>query len=274
MQNIFFWLTRVFDLMLDWVPASLDLIPLILISIVTGFLVLVVYKYVSSPRQIKRSKEQIKGHILAIRLYKDEWRVIVKSFFLSLFSTLRYFAFNMIPLLILLPLLAPLFAQLEVRYGLSPFSVGSLAEVKVSFTGDLDGLEPRLVPASWYRQSMSPVFVMAHDQAHWQIEVLEPGSHDLEIETTRGRVMKTLRSGDDKPRAALSQKRHQGGILDGLLYPAETALETGSPALALQLNYPGRILSVAGLGIHWIWIHLLIVVVVVLILKKRFGIEF
>lgn len=274
MQTVFVWLTSVLDVLLGWIPKAWDLLPLILLSLLAGVLVLLVYRYVSSPRRIKESKDKIKAHILSIRLYKDEWRVILKSFVCSLGGTLRYFAFNMVPLLILLPLLAPIFAQLEVRYGLCPFQPGDLVEIKATFQEELDALEPRLQPAEWYQTAMAPVYVYAHRQVHWQIRILQPGEYSLGLETTSGRFEKTIRSRDSGARNALSQKRHQGVFLDSLLYPVERPFRSSDAASAIQVDYPVRLLSIFGLRLHWIWLHLLIVMVVVLALKKRFGIEF
>ncbi len=274
MQTIFVWLTGLTDVLLSWIPRSWDLMPLTLISILVGFLVLIVYRTVSSPSLIRKSKDKIKAHILAIRLYKNEWRVILKSVSLSLFWTVRYFALNMIPLLILVPLLAPLFAQLEVRYGISPVEPGALVEIKGSFSHDLDGLEPELIAESWYRPVMAPVYVYARNEAHWRIEILEPGVHRLGIKTSQGRMDKLVRCGDTGHRPALSQKRHRGHILAGLLYPVEPAFEVSEPAYAIQINYPGRHFEVVGLTLHWIWLHLLVVIAVALSQKKRFGIEF
>jgi hypothetical protein len=273
-QTLFTWLTRGADFLLSWIPRSLDLLALVLISILAGLAVLYIYRGISSPASIKKSKDQVKAHILAIRLYKDEWRVIVKSFILSLLATARYFAFNMIPLLILLPLLAPLFAQLEIRYGLDPVSPGRVVEIKAAFEDDLDVLEPVLVAADWYRPAMAPVYVYARQEVHWQIELLKPGHHQLKIQTRRGFVEKTLRSGEIDGRLALSSRRHRGGILDGLLYPAESPLPSAAAAMWVEVVYPGRTFPLAGLDVHWIWVHLLVVLLVVLLFKKRFGIEF
>jgi len=274
MQHAFALLTRILDAVLSWIPRAWDLLPLVLLSIMAGFMVLLVYRFVSSPAKIKDSKNKIKAHILAIRLYKDEWRVILKSFFLSLLATLRYFALNTIPLLILLPLLAPLFAQLEVRYGLSPFQPGALVDIKGTFTASLDTLEPELIPDAWYKLSMDPVYVYAKNEAHWQIEILKPGQFVLGINTSQGKLDKKIRCGDEDKRPALSEKRHSGALFDGLLYPVELPLKAADPAAAIRIHYPGRLFEIAGFGVHWIWLHLLIVIVLVLALKKRFGIEF
>lgn len=274
MQHCFVRMTRVMDMLLAWIPAAWDLLPLIVISVLTGLLVLLVYRYLSSPAQIKKSKDRVKAHILAIRLYRNEWRVILKSFGLSLGCTLRYFTLNLVPLLVLLPLLAPLFAQLEVRYGLSSFRPGATAEIQATMSGSLEELLPELVPASWYRPVMAPVYVYAHNQAHWRIEMLQPGKHSLEIRTSAGRICKSIHCGDDVARTALSCRRHRGGLLAGLLYPVEEPFGPGDPVLAVRVDYPERKMSVFSLRLHWIWLHLLIVVTVVLALRKRFGIEF
>lgn len=273
-QGFFAWLTRIGDLLLGWIPRGWDLVPLLLISVLAGLVVLYIYRGISSPSQIKRSKDQVKAHILAIRLYKDEWRVIVRSFFFSLVSTARYFAFNMIPLLILLPLLAPLFAQLEARYGLSAVDPGQVVEVKCTFNEGLEALDPVLIQEDWFKPAMSPVFVYALNEAHWQIEITQPGHHVLRIQTSQGTADKSLRSGEEVPRWALSPRRHQGGLLDGLLYPVEKALPADGVFEAIAVHYPGRTFHLAGYHVHWIWVHLLVVLLVVLILKKRFGIEF
>ena len=53
-----------------------------------------------------------------------------------------------------------------------------------------------------------------------------------------------------------------------LLFPENTYLKH------IYINYPGKNVSFAGLGIHWIIYYLVLVLILVLALRKRFGVEF
>ena len=49
------------------------------ISIVIGFLMVIVFRYTSDQKAIGRAKDQLKAHLLAVRLYQDQLPVVDTS---------------------------------------------------------------------------------------------------------------------------------------------------------------------------------------------------
>ncbi|HNX96352.1 MAG TPA: hypothetical protein PKK12_01605, partial [Candidatus Aminicenantes bacterium] len=90
-------------------------------SLLTSIVALLSYRWFSRPDSIRRCKDQAKASILAIRIYRDSWQVLLVAFFRSLWFTLRYFALNLVPILAVLPVLFLLFVQMDIRYGRRPF---------------------------------------------------------------------------------------------------------------------------------------------------------
>ena len=124
-----------------------------------SFIVLIVYKKISSPETIKITKEKIKANILAIRIYKDFWRVILSSFFKSMFYTAKYFSLNLVPLLVIIPILFPVFVQMDVRYGMRPFRVGEEMIIKAQVSQEPQGLDIKLLESGNIKPKMNPVFI-------------------------------------------------------------------------------------------------------------------
>ena len=132
-QKINYFLTRGCDLLLAPFAKTAPFWGIFFLSVVTSLFVLVVYKAVSSPKKVKDTKNRIKANILAIRLYRDFWKIIVASFFKSLYYTGKYFVLNLGPLLLVLPLMFLLFVQMDIRYGMRPFNPGESIVVKARF---------------------------------------------------------------------------------------------------------------------------------------------
>jgi len=58
------------------VPAALVLV----ISIVVGLLMVVLFRYTSNQKAIRIAKDQLKAHLLAVRLYQDQLPVVLASY--------------------------------------------------------------------------------------------------------------------------------------------------------------------------------------------------
>jgi hypothetical protein len=240
-----------------------------------------VYKYLSSPAKIKGAKDKIKANILAIRLYKDFWKVIAGSFFKSLFYVLKYFALNIGVIIIVLPLLAPLFMQMDVRYGMRPFRVGEEIIIKAAFTRDPNSLDIKLLDSENFKPKMNPVFINAFKdddkkkplrEVNWKVEAAAEGAGKIRVQVDGEIFEKTLLIG--KNNKALSNKKFGKSSIEHFIYPVEPLFQENSNLKYIYINYPGKNVSFLGLGIHWIIYYLVLVLVIVLALRKRFGVEF
>ena len=57
-------------------PAAIVLV----VSIVIGFLMVIVFGYTSDQKAIKHAKDQLKAHLLAVRLFQDQLGVVIRSY--------------------------------------------------------------------------------------------------------------------------------------------------------------------------------------------------
>lgn len=280
-QTVNTTITRVFDILL--IPFGLlgDFWELLFLSVLVSLIVLYVFRWISSPGKIKDAKNKIKSNILAIRLYKDFWKVITGSFFKSLFYTMKYFLLNFGPVLILLPFIFPIFVQMDIRYGMRPFHPNEVFSVKARFDANVYDLDITLLDNDHFIPVMKPVFINAYRdedrtqpirQVNWKLKALKTGQTDIRIRVNDQTIAKNLVIGDHQ--GALSNRKFRRSSIDHFIYPAERCFRASDHVESVILRYPHKNVSLLGIGIHWLVIHLVLVVVIVLGLRKRFGVEF
>ena len=244
-QKFNYFLTRGCDLLLAPFAKLPPFWGILFLSLLTSLFVLVVYRAVSSPKKVKDTKNQIKAHILAIRLYRDFWKIIVVSFFKSLYYTGKYFVLNLFPLLLVLPLMFLLFVQMDIRYGMRPFRVGERhhgqgrvqpghrragrrAAGRPPFPGpDEPGVHPRpargrLETAGRPERRRAP----------------SPSA------STGPRSVKTWLSATSVP--ALSNKKMAASGWEHFIYPAEKLLAPAPALKYISLQYPARSIGFPG----------------------------
>src|SRR5262245_47896804 len=100
------------------VPAAL----VILISIVIGLLMVVLFRYTSNQKAIRIAKDQLKAHLLAVRLYQDQLPVVLASYGRILRGTGRYLRLAFTPLLIVIVPLTFLIVHLDRYFGWTPLA--------------------------------------------------------------------------------------------------------------------------------------------------------
>jgi hypothetical protein len=282
MQKINYFFTRLFDIILYPFGFVHEFWGILFLSILMSFVVLVIYKYISSPSAIVDTKNKIKANILAIRIYKDFWKVIVVSFFKSMFYTFKYFILNFGPVLLIIPILFPAFAQMDVRYGMRPYQVGEDIVIETAFSHDPNELAIQLLENGNFKPTMNPVYINAYEdleektrpirQVNWKVEAVEEGETTIKVQVGPKVFEKSLVIGSYS--GALSKKKFLKSSFEHFLYPAETLLKDNRELETIYIKYPGKNVSLFGFEIHWIILNLILVVIIVLAFRKRFGVEF
>src|SRR5688572_25715196 len=118
-----------------------DAVALVLVSGIFGVLALLLFKYISWQRGIKSAKDRIKGHMIAIRLYQDDLRIVGLSVAKVLGRNAQYLGLNFGPIV---PLAFPflvLTAQLVVRYAYDPLPIHAAASDVMPGRGTLLEIE-------------------------------------------------------------------------------------------------------------------------------------
>ena len=159
-------MTSIFDVVL--IPFELMSYygPLVVVSGLFGILALILFKRISFQAGIKATKDKIKGHMIAIRIYQDDLVVVGQSVLKVLTRNFQYLGLNFGPIL---PLVIPfliLAAQFVVRYAYDPVPVqevradfmsgeGTMVEVEMS-QGHSGEVEHLSIELSDGLQAMTP----------------------------------------------------------------------------------------------------------------------
>jgi hypothetical protein len=114
-------LTGVFDGVHAVLPGQLGLIA---VSAVTGIVMLVLYKYTSPQKAIRKVKDRVHARILEMRLFKDNFGTMIKAMGGMFAANFMYFGCNLLPLILLVLLVIPVCAQLNMRFGYRSLDVG------------------------------------------------------------------------------------------------------------------------------------------------------
>ena len=91
----------------------------VMLSVVIGLLMILLFGYTSDQKAIGIAKDQLKAHLLAVRLYRDQLHVVMGSYGKVLRGTGRYLKLAFKPLLYVIIPITLLIVQLDRSLGLT-----------------------------------------------------------------------------------------------------------------------------------------------------------
>jgi hypothetical protein len=202
LAQIVVWLNAVANGLGRWMLAPIGLMPgwlsATLIAAATGVVLLVVFKYTSNQRAIKRVKDDIKANLLALKLFKDSTSVALRAQGQILLSALRLLVFSVLPMLVMVVPVLLILGQLALWYQSRPLQVGEDAVLTVKLKGDQASSWPavRLQPTDVVETVVGPVCVRAKREICWNIRARQSGYHRLVFHVDEHTGDKELAIGD------------------------------------------------------------------------------
>jgi hypothetical protein len=231
-----------------WLPGWLSLT---LVAVVTGVLLLVVFKYTSNQRAIKRVRDDIKAHLLALKLFKDNVAVTFRAQGGLLAGAGRLFLLAIVPMLVMAVPVTLLLSQLSLWYQARPLRVNEEAVLTLKLNGADDDPWPdvSLETSDAVAVTVGPVRVRSQRELCWEFKGLKPGRHVLVLYVDGRRIEKELAVGDDFMR--VSAKRPGWDAGEALRHPGEPPFGPDSPVRSIEVEYPDR---PSGLpcGVWWV----------------------
>lgn len=252
---------------------KLPLIGMIVISVLTGVLMLIIYKFTSNQTGITRAKDRIKAHFLAIMLYKDSLGVLLKSIGNILRWNLVYMAHQLRPLAVMIVPVLLLLVQLNFWYGYRPFHVDEQAvvNVKVDKAVNLFATPATMTADAGIEIQTAAVRLPLTGEIAWRVKAVEPGEHTLTIDVGGQTATKRFVVADADRLVRLAPRRHDGNFWGGLLYPGEKKLS--GAITAVSVNYPGVEMKVLGWEMHWIIVYFVLSILFGLAMKGLFNVD-
>ena len=241
------------------------------VSVIVGLLMVVVFRYTSNQKAIRRAKDVLKAHLLAVRLFQDQLPVVLQSYGNILRGTGTYLRLAFTPFLIVIIPMTFLMIQMDHYLGRMPLQTAQpfLIEARVSNVESLDQIQIHMPDA--FVSTAPTVHITKEKLAVWRLNTTRHGEFDLGFEAGGQTVLKHVVV--SPVLARLSPARLQGKFWERMLSSTEPALPDSSVIESISVNYPER--NIELLGIQWNWIVLFFVVSLVagFIFKSVFGIQ-
>ena len=231
----------------------------------------VLFGYTSDQKAIGIAKDQLKAHLLAVRLYRDQIPVVVASYGKILRGTGRYLKLAFKPLLYVIIPITLLIVQIDRYLGATPIPPNAPFLLTVHTTGGdaINDVTLDLPPE--ISMTAPPVHVPSTNEIVWRLTGSKEGKYEVKIAATGQSSAKAISVGSGLAR--ISTVRMRGHFWERMFSSAEPALPENSPIESISINYPDRNIDIAGYGMNWIWLFFILSMIAGFIFKELLGIQ-
>lgn len=211
-----------------------------LVGVVTGVLMLLIFKYTSNQRAVKRVRDGIKANLLALSLFKDSMAVSLRCQGRVLAGAFRLLLLAVVPMLVMTVPMCLLLSQLALWYQARPLRVGEEAVLTVQLAGDSaeELPEVRFEPTAFAVTTVGPVHVPSKRMVCWTVQAKEDGYHQLALNVDGRNVEKAFAVGDGFMRVSL--KKPGNSWFETMLHPLEPPFSRDSVIQGIEIDYPDR----------------------------------
>jgi hypothetical protein len=238
------------------------IVGLTVISLVSGVLLLLLYKHTSPQKTIKKIKDRIKGGLLEIRLFKDDLGIVTRAIGgLFLKNIPSYMGCNLIPLVPLVVIVGPLLFQLDARYGFAPFEAGDSVVIEIGLAEGTDPVTDKIrleLPAGLTCEA-GPVRIPSRRSLTYRIRVVEAGTYDLKLSVNGRDYIKRLDAAERTGKIS-GARFNAGQTWDLLENPGDDPWPADAPVESFRLRTQPRaaMLGIEGDLWPWLWIFCIV----------------
>ena len=164
--------------------SSLFITPLAIViwlSLVIGLLMVLLFAWTSDQKAIGIAKDQLKAHMLAVRLFQDQISVVMKAYWRIIRGTGRYIRLAFKPLLFVIIPITFLIVEADRYLGWTAIQPEQafLIKVKTDHADGLNDVSLSLPPG--ISLSAPPVHVPAENEVVWRVIADKDGAYDLGV---------------------------------------------------------------------------------------------
>jgi hypothetical protein len=234
---------------------------------------LLAFRFTSNQAGITRAKSLIKAHLLELRLFKDDFRVILAAQGAILRYTLRYMKYGLTPMLVMIVPFLIILIQVESRFAFRPLHPGepAILAVKVDTAAPVSRLPASLGLPDGLTSETPPLRLDASAEIYWRIKGKGPGRYPVEISVGDDAVTKHVIVG--YANTSISPFLYQSDDWRVLAWPAERPMKAEAFAEAIRLDYPRGRAEFAGLS-SASWLLFGMCIILGFLFRGLFGVTF
>lgn len=228
-------------------------IGMILISLITGLLMLVVFRYTSNQEGIRNVKNKIKAHLLELRLFKDSLALSLKAQGSILRYNLKYIGYSGKPLLVMIIPLILILIQLNFWFAYQSLEPGEATILKLKLKDGQNILDADISVESTQFLTIEtpPLRIEEEKEINWRLRPADKGLHTLTFRINRKTFIKRVAVAQ-KPLSKISPLKVQRNFIDELFNPGEAPLAKDLPVKSIEVKYQAKNMNLFGWHIHWI----------------------
>ncbi len=237
-----------------WTPfASAPLwVGVLVLGVAFGVLALIAMKYTTNPKRVSHYKDRYQGHILAIKLFRDSFSVVISSLGRTLAWVGAYLTEQFKPMLVMLIPFMLLFAQMQMRLGYRPLDVGApvLLTVDLAPGQSVEAMALSLQMPEGLESRTKMVREPGENRVVMSIAAKSAGAHVLKLTCAGETVEKTIHAGALAGAPMVFPVR-SNDFVDQLLYPGEDSFGATSHFRRISLAYPVRPIDCFGFDLSF-----------------------
>lgn len=247
---------------------------MVFIALLTGILMLIVFKSTSNQDGLRKAKNKIKAHLLELRLYKDSLALSLRAQGQILRANLRYIGYTIKPLLIMIVPLLLILIQLNFLFAYRSLNLGEQTLVKVELAENVNPLETdiNLLASAGLNVETPPLRIAEDHEIDWRISAAQEGIHRLAVNLDGQSFTKSVAVAQDSL-TRIGPLKTRADVWQELMNPVDPPLPPESPIRSIKILYPPKNLSLFGWRIHWLVAYVLLSILFAFGLKGFFKVE-
>jgi uncharacterized membrane protein (DUF106 family) len=265
---------KIFDVLFLPFRSMSPWVGMILISFLTGLLMLFVFKCTSNQQGIRKVKNRIKAHLLELRLFKDSLSQSFRSQGNILRCNLTYISYSVKPMLVMIIPLILIIIQLNFWFGYESLELNESVILKIKLAEDQNPLETLITvqPSSGLVMETPPLRIEESHETNWRFSATQEGIQQFTV-TINGETVTKKVSVAQKPLSKISPLKTNKKFFDQVMYPTESPIKGQVPIKAIEIQDPSKSLDLFGWKIHWIIVYFALSIVFGFAFKGVFKVQ-
>jgi len=247
---------------------------MILISLLTGLLMLFIFRHTSNQEGIRKAKNKIKAHLLELRLYKDNMNLSLKAYGHNLIANLKYLSHSLKPMLVMIVPVLLILIQLNLWFGSLSLDVGQAAVLKIKLEEGKNPLQTEIVvePSAGISIETPALRIEEAREIDWRLRAVAKGVHAVTFRSENQTFSKQVAVGQNRL-SKISAVKAGSGFLDQVFNPGERPLPTNLGIHSVEVVYPAPGMNLFGGRVHWLIVFFALSIIFGFGLKGFFKVE-